>query len=150
MLAIVETREQSRGREPGTVYLRARAALVAGRESPRVIAQRVSPVAMASLGDFPELELLAAQAWEAAGETRLALPFARDLVASPKAHDDLRAAAEAILRAPRVPLEAAGTRDFEAAPEGGLRPITVPPPSNRGGVPPPSRPAGEVAPVRAA
>ncbi len=97
----IDAREARVGREPGTIYLRARAALLQGRESPRVIAQRVGEMAL-SMNDFPEVELLAAQAWTAAGETRNALPFARDLATNPRVAEDLRTAAEAILRAPRA------------------------------------------------
>ncbi len=98
-------------------------ALLQGKESPRAIAQRIGAMAV-SMSEFPEIELLAAQAWNAAGETRNALPFARDLASNPRVPEDLRAAAESILRAPRVPLEAPmGDRDFESS-EGELRPIS--------------------------
>jgi hypothetical protein len=111
----IEVREANFGREPATIYLRARAALLEGRESPRAIAQRIGEMAL-SMSNFPEVELLAAQAWNAAGETRYALPFARDLVANPRVSADLRAAAEEILRGPRVAVDATpmGGHDFEA------------------------------------
>ena len=127
-LARVEAREAATGREPGTIYLRARAALALGHESPRLIAQRIGELAL-SMSNFPEVELLAAQAWNAAGETRVALPFARDLVSNPRVHDELRIAAEAILRTPRVPLEEIGVRDFEASSSGDLVRASRPPPS---------------------
>jgi hypothetical protein len=137
----IEARETSRGREPATIYLRARAALLAGRESPRAIAQRIGEMAL-SMSNFPEVELLAAQAWNAAGETRYALPFARDLIANPRVAADLRAAAEEILRSPRVAIEAPmGARDFESS--GGelravsQRPASPPPPRSRSDRAPP-------------
>ena len=132
--ARLEAHEANRGREPGTLYLRARLALLRGQESPRVIAQRVGQLALA-MSDFPEAVLLAAQAWNAAGDTRSAAPFARDLVSNPRVHDELRAAAESILRSPRVPAETPlGDRDFEGSGErGDLRPLSQRPP-------PPSRP----------
>jgi hypothetical protein len=131
----IDAREASAGREPATIYLRARLALLQGKESPRVIAQRIGEMAL-SMSEFPEVELLAAQAWNAAGETRNALPFARDLISNPRVPEDLRAAAESILRAPRVPLETPmSERDFESS-EGELRSISRPPP-------PPLRPLSE-------
>ena len=67
-----------------------------------------------AMPDFHEVELLAAQAWNAAGETRNALPFARDLATNPRIPEELRAAAEVLLRSPRVPVDAPmGERDFE-------------------------------------
>ncbi|MGO8998940.1 MAG: hypothetical protein ACLQVI_36910 [Polyangiaceae bacterium] len=129
----IDALEGSHGREPATVYLRARLALIQGRESPRAIAQRIAEMAL-SMPDFPEVELLAAQAWNAAGETKNALPFARDLATNPRVPADLRAAAESILRAPRVPVDAPmGERDFESS-GGELRPISQRPP------PPPVQP----------
>jgi len=127
-IAKLESREERAGREPGTVYLRARAALIAGSESPRLIAQRIGELAL-SMSNFPDVELLAAQAWNAAGETRIAIPFARDLVSNPRVHDELRIAAESILRSPRVPLEEIGSRDFEASTDGELVRASVPPQS---------------------
>ena len=50
------------------------------------------------MSNFPDVELLAAQAWNAAGETRIAIPFARDLISNPRVHEELRIAAESILR----------------------------------------------------
>ena len=123
----IEAREKNHGREPGTIYLRARAALLHGRESPRAVAARVGEMAL-SMSNFPEVMLLAAQAWNAAGETRIALPFARDLVGNPRVHDELRTAAEAILRAPRVSLEGSvGQGDFDVSDAGELEKIAASP-----------------------
>ena len=122
----IEVRETAEGRDPATVYLRARLALLEGRESPRAIAQRMGQMVL-SMPDFHEVELLAAQAWNAAGETRNAIPFARDLATNPRVPADLRAAAESILRAPRVPVDAPmGDRDFELD-DGELRPYSQAP-----------------------
>ncbi len=73
--------EQRRGRLPATTYLRARAALLTGSEAPRAIAERMSALS-ASMPDFHELELLAAQAWAAAAEPKRATAFAKDVVSN--------------------------------------------------------------------
>jgi hypothetical protein len=86
------------GRNPGTSYLRARASLITGREPARLIAERAGTLAM-SMTAFAECTLLAAEAWNAAGEVRRAVPFARDLVSNPTAHDDIRARALQIVEA---------------------------------------------------
>ncbi len=136
-LVRLEAREARAGRDPGTIYLRARAALIAGSESPRLIAQRIGELAL-SMSNFPDVELLAAQAWNAAGETRIAIPFARDLISNPRVHEELRIAAESILRSPRAPLEDIGERGFEASEDGELVRASVPPASApRGSRPPP-------------
>ena len=67
-----------------------------GKGVPAVDRAAASGKLALSMCTFPELELLAAQAWNTAGETRNALPFARDLEANPREHDELRAAAESI------------------------------------------------------
>jgi hypothetical protein len=90
--------EKAKGRHPATAYLRARASLLSGRDAPRVIAERASALAM-SMTSFAELELLAAEAWSAAGELRRAVPFARDLVDNRHAHEELRARASQIIDA---------------------------------------------------
>src|SRR5208283_4081738 len=71
--------EQRLGRLPATTYLRARVAFIARTEEPRAIAERVSALST-SMAAFHELQLLAAQAWAAAGEVRQAHAFARDLL----------------------------------------------------------------------
>ncbi len=82
---------------PSLVYLRSRTALLAAREEPRVIAERVSK--LAARASFAELELLAAQAWAAAGDMGRALPFARVLASNDQLHEELRAHAMRIVRA---------------------------------------------------
>ncbi len=112
------TREQVRGREPGTTYLRAKTALLLGQEPPRVLAERVSQLVL-TMRDFPELELLAAQAWVVAGEPRRGLPYARDLIQSPSVHPELKSIAEAIVN-PKV----------GRTPRTGDRPLDLPPPES--------------------
>ncbi|MDP9000670.1 MAG: hypothetical protein M3O46_11220, partial [Myxococcota bacterium] len=74
----LEAIERRGGRVPGTMYLRARVGLMAGSEDPHTLAERVSALST-SMAAFHELQLLAAQAWEAAGDVRRAHAFARDL-----------------------------------------------------------------------
>jgi hypothetical protein len=88
--------ERRRGRLPGTMYLRARLALMTGSEDPRVIAERVSALST-SMAAFHELHLLAAQAWVAAGDARRARAFARDLLDNKTANDTLRMSALEVL-----------------------------------------------------
>jgi hypothetical protein len=90
--------EKKTGRNPATSYLRARASLITGREPARLIAERAGALAM-SMTAFAECTLLAAEAWNAAGDARRAVPFARDLVSNPTAHDDIRARALQIVEA---------------------------------------------------
>jgi hypothetical protein len=90
--------ERQRGRHPATAYLRARASLLTGRESAAAVAERASSLAM-SMNAFPELELLAAEAWAKAGQLKRAAPFARDLIDTPGAEEDLRKRALAVLDA---------------------------------------------------
>ncbi len=85
------------GEVPSLVYLRSRTSLLTASEEPRVIAERVSKLAARS--SFVELELLAAQAWAAAGEMGRALGYARDLAANEHLHEELRAHAMRIVRA---------------------------------------------------
>jgi hypothetical protein len=82
--------EKSKGKQPATAYLKARAALIAGREPARALAERISSLAL-SMPSFVELELLAVEAWNAAGEPKRALPFARDLISNATVNDELRA-----------------------------------------------------------
>jgi len=71
VLEQIDGLEKRRGRTPATIFLRARVALLTGTEEPGSIAERVS-VLSTSLGNFPELQLLAAQAWARAGDKRRA------------------------------------------------------------------------------
>lgn len=88
----IEKLEQSAGRQPATIYLRARLALIRNSEAPRPIAERLSELVMSH--SFCELELLAAQAWHAAGEPARARPFLRSLTSNPSAPHQLRNVAE--------------------------------------------------------
>ena len=81
--------DRSRGRLPGTLYLRARLALMNGSEPAKEIAERVSALST-SMAEFHELQLLASQAWAAAGDARRARAFARDLIDNQSASDVLR------------------------------------------------------------
>ena len=88
--------EQRRGRLPATTYLRARAALIARSEDPRAVAERVSALST-SMPTFHELELLAAEAWAAAGDARRASAFARDVLENATAPDSIRIRAHEVL-----------------------------------------------------
>lgn len=105
ILEAVEEVERTRGRTPGTTYLRARVSLALRLEPPKLVAERVSALAL-SMTSFQELCLLAAEAWLDAGEPRRAMPYARDLVDAPGVDEGL------LLRAKRVLARAVG-----AAPE---------------------------------
>ncbi len=106
-LARIDVMERERGSNPCVVYLRSRASLLLQREDPKVIAERVS--VLASSASFDELELLAAQAWAAAGNMGRALPYARVLASNPRASDELRTRARKLVdiaesaRPPRGP-----------------------------------------------
>jgi hypothetical protein len=91
--------EKRSGVSPSVVYLRSRAALLGGREQPHVVAQRVS--GLVATQPFAELELLAAQAWAAAGNMGRAVPYARLLAMDPTADGVLRAQAREIVEAAR-------------------------------------------------
>ena len=88
--------ERRRGRLPGTAYLRARADLWLHPEKPRELAERVAELST-SMPAFHELELLAAQAWAAAGEVRRARAFARDLLDNATAPEAIRLQSRLIL-----------------------------------------------------
>ncbi len=88
--------ERRRGRLPGTAYLRARADLWLHPERPRELAERVAELST-SMPAFHELELLAAQAWAAAGEVRRARAFARDLLDNGTAPEAIRLQSRLIL-----------------------------------------------------
>lgn len=103
----LESIERRGGRLPGTTYLRARVALMVGSEDPHALAERVSALST-SMAAFHELQLLAAQAWEAAGDVRRAHAFARDLADNSSACDALRMLAREVVdatgRAPTAPV----------------------------------------------
>ncbi|WP_394848373.1 hypothetical protein LZC95_13025 [Pendulispora brunnea] len=94
-LVRIEELEKSRGKRPVTVYLRSRAALLLGAEPPRMIAERVE--SLCATQAFPELSLLAAQAWLAAGEPDRAVPFARAVLLSTQSTRTTRERADDIL-----------------------------------------------------
>ncbi len=98
VLEALEPLEKRRGRTPATTYLRARAMLMGGLESPDIIAGRVSTLAL-SMSSFVELQLLAAQAWLLAGDGKRAAAYARDLTTSTAIDPELRARAEGIFAA---------------------------------------------------
>jgi len=105
-LARIDMMERDRGSNPCVVYLRSRASLMLQREDPKVIAERIS--SLASSASFDELELLAAQAWAAAGNMGRALPYARVLASNPRASEQLRTMARKLVdiaetRPPRGP-----------------------------------------------
>jgi hypothetical protein len=106
--------EQRRGRMPGSIYLRARTALMCQSEEARTIAERVSALST-SMSAFHELQLLAAQAWLAAGDARSARAFARDLLENAGADDVLRMHAHEVL-------EAAGESSASLPKDGASRP----------------------------
>ena len=97
MLDQIDAIERRRGRVPGTMYLRARIALMTGTEDARSVAERVAALSGSMAAPFPELELLAAQAWAAAGDARRARAFARDLQDNATADDGLRLQAVELL-----------------------------------------------------
>jgi hypothetical protein len=94
-LARIDMMERDRGSSPCVVYLRSRASLMLKREDPQVIAERVSMLAASA--SFDELELLAAQAWAAAGNMHRALPYARVLASNPQAAEELRSRARELV-----------------------------------------------------
>jgi hypothetical protein len=96
ILEEIEALEKRRGRLPGTAYLRARAELWLHPEEPLSLAERVSAMST-SMPAFHELQLLAAQAWAAAGYVRRAKAFARDLCDNAAAPDAVRLQARLVL-----------------------------------------------------
>jgi hypothetical protein len=88
--------EGQRGRLPGTAYLRARAELWMHPEEPLRLAEQVSALSTA-MPAFHELELLAAQAWAAAGFVRRSKAFARDLLENATAPEAIRLQARLVL-----------------------------------------------------
>ena len=89
--------ERKQGATPSVTYLRSRASLLMRREAPEVIAERISM--LAAKASFDELELLAAQAWMAAGNAGRALPYARVLAQNPRAPMQVRSTARGIVAA---------------------------------------------------
>ncbi len=94
--AALDAIERRDGRLPGTMYIRARTALMRSSADPRTIAERVSNLSR-SMSAFHELELLAARAWAEAGDARQARAFARDLADNTSAPPALRARAHQVL-----------------------------------------------------
>ena len=132
-LARIDAMERDRGSNPCVVYLRSRASLLLKREDPRVIAERISTLATSA--SFDELELLAAQAWAAAGNMGRALPYARVLASNPRAAEDLRSRARQLVeiaesQRPPDPFAARGPSGKRTTL--GLVPDSIePPPSSR-------------------
>lgn len=92
----IEIVERETGRTPGTTYLRGRASLLLNLEPAKLVAERVSALAL-SMTSFQELSLLAAEAWLEAGDPRRALPYARDLVDAAGIEEGLRLRAQRVL-----------------------------------------------------
>jgi hypothetical protein len=146
VLEALENVERSRGRTPGTTYLRARASLALRLEPPKLIAERVSALAL-SMTSFQELGLLAAEAWLEAGDPRRAMPYARDLVDAPGVDEGL------LLRAKRLLARAVGAAPekhqtfADSIPAAAMPPSQRPPPvaskSRRPSAPPVSVPDPE-------
>jgi len=96
------------GETSGTRYLRAHLALVEGVEPPRRVAEDLLDEGRSG-APFPELELLKARAWMAAGGWTYARHFARALVNDPSVPDAVSLAAYDIV-------EAAKSRGIETGP----------------------------------
>ncbi|HEY8079439.1 MAG TPA: hypothetical protein VIF62_35150, partial [Labilithrix sp.] len=120
----VEELERARGRTPGTTYLRARVSLALKLEPPKLVAERVSALAL-SMTSFQELSLLAAEAWLDAGETRRAMPYARDLVDAPGIDEGL------LLKAQRLLARAVGAAPEKTKTVADSMPAAAQPPSVR-------------------
>jgi hypothetical protein len=88
-LDVIERRD---GRLPGTLYIRARAALIRDSSAARSIAERMSALS-GSMDSFHELELLAAHAWAVADDHVQARAFARYLADNASASPGVRARA---------------------------------------------------------
>jgi hypothetical protein len=127
--------ERRQGRLPGTIYLRARAALLAHDEDPRALAERMSELS-SSMPSFHELELLTAQAWTAAGDGRRAKAFARDLMDNGQAPESVREIARQILRtlATQPPTAAPPASNPSAGGSGNSYPAIPRPPPTPSGV----------------
>ncbi|HEX7600891.1 MAG TPA: hypothetical protein VF316_04770, partial [Polyangiaceae bacterium] len=96
-VARISDLERRQGATPSVTYLRSRASLLLRQEAPEVIAERVSM--LAAKASFDELELLAAQAWMAAGNAGRALPYARVLAQNPSVPMEVRSNALRIVAA---------------------------------------------------
>ncbi len=137
VVELLDALDMAKGKQPATAYLRVRAAFISGREDPHAVAERIDALAL-TMPSFVELELLAAEAWTAAGEPKRALPFARDLNANAAVNDELRAresrrdgaarpsqgGMEAVKPAPRpktLPLDVAGDEAPAATPHSPVR-----------------------------
>ncbi len=127
--------DRTRGRQPGSTYLRARLALMLGTEDARAIAERASSLAL-SMSAFAELELLAAEAWSRAGEKKRALAYARDLADNSQVDVTIRARARELVEPVGSP---SGERPASVAPPPlaspsqksvAARPMTAPPPAS--------------------
>ncbi len=88
--------ERNGGTGPGVRYLRARAALLQGEESPQSVARVLSDLAKQN-EEFHEAAVAAARSWLAAGEPAHARFFARKVVANPAIPDRERLVAFEIL-----------------------------------------------------
>ncbi len=157
VLEKLEAIERSRGRAPGTTYLRARLALLLEEEPARILAERASALAL-SMSAFPELELLAAEAWTRAGERKRALAHARDLADNPQVDAEIRARARALvvqasalsgersmtapaMAAASVPPAAHSEPDADAGSDGPDTPLVAITTGNRASYIPPRRPS---------
>lgn len=106
--------EKKHGSSPPVQYLKSRASLLAGREPPEVVAERVS--LLVAKTPFAELELLAAQAWAAAGNMGRALPYARVLSMDPTADAFVRTHARVIVDAAKQGVRALPVTTVPPAP----------------------------------
>lgn len=134
----VDELERARGRTPGTTYLRARASLALRLEPPKLVAERISALAL-SMTSFQELSLLAAEAWLEAGDPRRAMPYARDLVDAPGIDEGLLLKAQRLLARAVGAAPAARKRTLVDSLPAGPMPPSRPPPA-RPSAPPVSAP----------
>lgn len=140
IMAAVEEVERTRGRTPGTTYVRARASLALRLEPAKLVAERVSALAL-SMTSFQELSLLAAEAWLEAGDPRRAVPYARDLVDSPGIDEGLLLRAQRLLaRSVGAAPEGQRTRTYADSIPAAPMPPSRPPPPVRPSAPPMSAP----------
>ena len=119
--------EKRRGRLPGTAYLRARAELLVPTQQPRELAERISALST-SMPSFYELELLAAQAWAAAGDARQAKAFAMDLMNNASAADSIRLQALHVVE--KLPRGAGSSRPAPPTPDSRVAPSLPPIPAS--------------------
>lgn len=133
VLDTVDSIERQRGRTPGTTYLRARASLALRLEPAKLVAERVSALAL-SMTSFQELCLLAAEAWLEAGDARRAMPYARDLVDAPGIEEGL------LLRAQRLLARAVGAAPAHKTYADSIPAAPMPPSSKHPAAPPSQNP----------